>query len=264
MLRAKRLNALLLTLLLVVLASCATPYDTVPSPMPENIEGMGVLVFTKIAGFRHPSIKVGAEAIQELGSTNNWTVVQTDNGAAFSPDYLSHFDVVVWLSTTWDVLSPEQEKAFESYIENGGGYVGIHAAADTEYDWPWYGETLVGTWFKDHPVFPNVRAADVIIEDTTHAATKDLPVRWNYTDEWYNFKKSPREVSGIQVLASLDETSYDAGPGAMGDHPIIWCRSLGQGRAIYSGLGHTPASFTDPLYLQHLTGAINWAGGLID
>ena len=132
-----------------------------------------------------------------MGATHNWTVVETDNGAAFNTEYLSHFDVVVWLSTTWDVLNAAQEAAFEAYIENGGGYVGIHAASDTEYEWSWYGETLLGTWFKDHPNFPNIRAADVVIEDADHPATAGLPTRWNREDEWYNFKSSPRDNPDI-------------------------------------------------------------------
>lgn len=254
----------ILCLLCALMMGCATPYDTTPPPDPGTMDGMGVLVFTKIAGFRHPSIKDGALAIKALGDKNGWTVITTDNGASFNKDYLANFDAVVWLSTTWDVLNTEQEKAFQQYIEAGGGYVGIHAASDTEYDWPWYGETLLGTRFKDHPNFPNIREADVIIEEADHPATAGLPSVWTRADEWYNFIESPRKNSNITVLASLDESSYDAGAGAMGDHPIIWYQTIGEGRALYSGLGHTPESFLDPVYLQHLVGAISWAGRLVD
>lgn len=248
----------------MLLTGCATPYDTTPPPAPDAIAGMGVLIFTKIAGFRHPSIKDGALAIKKLGEENGWTVISTDNGAAFNKDYLANFDTVVWLNTTWDVLNTAQEAAFRQYIENGGGYVGIHAASDTEYDWPWYGETLLGTWFKNHPNFPNIRRADVIVEITDHPATAGLPSVWTREDEWYNFVESPRKNPNIRVLASLDETSYDAGTGAMGDHPIIWSQEIGTGRALYSGLGHTSESYQDPVYLQHLVGAISWAGKRAD
>ncbi len=257
-------NTALLLLFIAFLAGCATPYDTDPPQVPDHIEGMGVLVFTKIAGFRHPSIKDGIQAIQTLGATHNWTVVETDNGAAFNEDYLSHFDVVVWLNTTWDGLNKSQEIAFEAFIEAGGGYVGIHSAADTEHDWNWYGSTLLRTRFNNHPNFPNVRNADVIVEMPDHPATSGLPLRWNREDEWYNFKSNPRNHSNIKVLASLDGRSYDAGRGAMGDHPIIWCQELGEGRVLYSGLGHTVESYRDKTYRSHLAGAISWAGKMID
>ncbi len=252
-----------LLLITLVLAGCATPYDTEPPPAPESMDDLGVLVFTKIAGFRHPSIADGVVALKELGATHNWTVIETQNGAAFNPDYLRNFGVVVWLSTTWDVLDTTQQQAFEEYMEAGGGFVGVHAAADTEYDWPWYGETLIGTWFTNHPNFPNVRMADVIVEDTTHPATAHLPPVWQREDEWYNFANNPRDNPDIRVLASVDENSY--GVTAMGDHPIIWSREIGDsGRALYTGLGHTAESFREEAFRTHLVGAIHWAAGLED
>lgn len=224
-----------------------------------------MLVFTKIAGFRHPSIAGGVVALKELGATQNWTVIETQNGAAFNPTYLSRFDVVVWLSTTWDVLDESQQVAFETYMETGGGFVGIHAAADTEYDWPWFGETLLGTWFTTHPNFPNVRMADVIVEDTTHPATAHLPPVWQREDEWYSFANNVRDNPDFHVLASVDESTYGIGENGMGDHPIIWCRELGDGgRALYTGLGHTEASFQEEAFRSHLVGAIHWAAGLAD
>lgn len=254
-----------LLLFAFLFTSCATPYDTAPPANPGAFENLGVLVFTKIAGFRHPSIADGVVALKELGATHNWTVIETQNGAAFNPTYLSRFDVVVWLSTTWDVLDETQQTAFESYMESGGGYVGIHAATDTEYDWPWYGEELLGTWFTNHPNFPNVRMADVIVEDTTHPATAHLPSVWQREDEWYNFANNPRDNPDIRVLASLDESTYGIGENGMGDHPIIWSRELGDGgRALYTGLGHTEASYQEEAFRTHLVGAIHWAAGLAD
>lgn len=237
---------------------CNTPYDTVAPSEPDNIQGLGVLVFTKVAGFRHASIAAGVDAFQDLATANNWTVIHTENGAAFNDDYLAHFSVVVFLNTTWDVLSPEQELSFQQYIESGGGYLGIHAAADTEHNWGWYAE-LVGGLFESHAAFPNVRNADVIIEDRSHPAMAHLPRRWNRDDEWYNFDRNPRENPAIRVLASLDETSFDPGKDAMGDHPIVWQQRVGRGRAFYSGLGHTEASFYDEDYRQVLVKAVAWA-----
>jgi type 1 glutamine amidotransferase len=163
---------------------------------------------------------------------------------------------VVWLSTTGDVLDTSQQQAFERYINAGGGYAGVHAAADTEYDWPWYGR-LVGAYFKSHP---QIQEATVQVTEHTHPSTNRLPDRWQRTDEWYNYRTNPR--SRVTVLATLDESSYDAGPDAMGDHPIAWCHAQGKGRSWYTGGGHTSESYTDPLFRAHLVGGIRYAAGI--
>jgi type 1 glutamine amidotransferase len=252
------ISGLVCLFLAVCLLACDTPYDTIPPPDPGEIPS-GVLVFTKVAGFRHASSKTGVQTLKEIGRERGWTVVHTENGAAFNSGFLSRFRAVVWLNTTWDVLNEAQQEAFRSYIESGGGFVGVHAAADTEYDWEWYRQ-LVGTRFANHPNFPNVRNADVVVENDDHPATAMLPERWNRDDEWYNFDQNPRHNPNITVLATVDERTYDAGEGAMGDHPIIWYQTIGEGRSFYTGLGHTPSSYADPLFRQHLTAAIEWAG----
>lgn len=238
---------------------CEVPYDEDPPALPE-LSDPAVLVFTKVAGFRHASIPAGIAALEDIGRDRGWTVFATANGAVFEHERLDAFSVVVWLNTTWDVLSEAQQLAFERYIEAGGAFVGIHAAADTEHDWPWYG-TLLGTRFKSHPNFPNVRNADVVIEDATHPATSGLPARWNRDDEWYSFESNPRDNPAIHVLARVDEATYDPGRAAMGDHPVVWYRSMGEGRAFYTAMGHTEEAFRDPLFRQHLSGAIAWALG---
>ncbi len=213
-----------------------------------------VLVFSKTAGFRHGSIPAGIAAIQQLGVDNDFSVDTTEDGASFTEENLAQYDVVVWMSTTGDVLSAEQQTAFEHYIENGGGYAGVHAASDTEYDWPWYGE-LVGAYFSGHPAEQN---ATVKVEDHAHPSTADLGDTWTRYDEWYNFRTNPR--SAVHVLASLDEKSYTGG--TMGiDHPTAWCQNYDGGRSWYTGGGHTDASYTDPAFLTHLLGGIKTAAG---
>lgn len=236
-------------------------FETIKPADPGPIGKHGVLVFSKTNGYRHGSIEAGISAIESLGRLHGWTVVNTENGAFFNPDYLSRFKVVVFLSTTGTVLTPEQKKHFEAFVENGGGYVGIHAAADTEYQWHWY-KALLGTYFRDHTFFPQFPKAEVVIEDTTHPAVSCLPKRWVRTDEWYNFSHNPRYAEGVKVLATLNENSYDKGVfGGMGsDHPIIWTNTVGKGRMIYTGIGHASKTFSEKLVLQHLTGAIEWAG----
>ncbi|WP_041322586.1 ThuA domain-containing protein [Saccharomonospora viridis] len=218
-----------------------------------------VLVFSKTAGFRHDSIPAGIEAIEQLGAEHNFAVDATEDAEAFTDDNLANYDAVVWLSTTGDVLNDEQQAAFERYISEGGGYVGVHAASDTEYDWPWYGD-LVGAYFDSHP---HIQEATVNVEDRGHPSTADLPEQWVRTDEWYNYRENPRQ--NVRVLATLDEGSYDPGSGAMGDdHPIAWCHENSGGRAWYTGGGHTVESFSEPEFLAHLAGGIQYAAGLTD
>ncbi|WP_410642284.1 ThuA domain-containing protein [Amycolatopsis sp. lyj-346] len=211
---------------------------------------MQVLVFSKTAGYRHDSIPAGIEAIRELGSVHGFDVTATEEAPVFTAGCAA----VVFLSTSGAVLDAAQRAAFESYVEGGGGYVGIHAAADTEYDWPWYGQ-LVGAWFKTHPA---IQQARFVTEDATHPATAHLPPVWTRTDELYDFRANPR--GRVHVLQSLDESSYTGG-GMGADHPITWCHPQGRGRAFYTGLGHTSESYADPAFRALILGAIRYAAG---
>lgn len=215
-----------------------------------------VLVFSKTAGWYHESIPSGIAAIQQMGAENKFRVDTTKNAAYFHDDSLKNYGAVVFLSTTLDVLDREQERAFERYIQSGGGFVGIHAAADTEYDWPWYNK-LVGAYFLSHPNDPNVRQATVEVRDTTHIATRGLPLRWERRDEWYNYKSINPD---IHVLAVLDESTYEGGENGE-NHPIAWYHEYDGGRAFYTGGGHTEESFREPLFLWHILGGIRYALG---
>ncbi|NJP33155.1 ThuA domain-containing protein [Micromonospora thermarum] len=249
------------TLVGVPAAQAAPAVQAAPVAAPEAAadEPFSVLVFSKTAGFRHDSIPTGIAAIQQLGAANGFTVDTTEDGAAFTDENLARYRVVVWLSTTGDVLAPDQQAAFERYIRAGGGYAGIHAASDTEYSWAWYGD-LVGAHFASHPAN---QQATVKVEDHAHPSTAELPERWSRFDEWYNYQSNPR--GDVHVLATLDETSYSPGAGAMGhDHPIAWCQDFDGGRAWYTGGGHTRESYAEPQFLAHLLGGIRTAAGVQD
>jgi type 1 glutamine amidotransferase len=239
-------------------ATAAAPVVTAaPVAVPAVPAAVGILVFSKTAGFRHDSIPAGIAAIRELGAQNGFTVDATEDAAVFNDANLARYQAVVWLSTTGDVLDANQQAAFERYIRAGGGYAGIHAAADTEYGWAWYGN-LVGAYFASHPA---IQQASVKVEDPAHPSTAGLPPRWSRLDEWYNFRTNPR--GSAHVLASLDETSYAPGTGAMGhDHPTAWCKDYDGGRAWYTGGGHTIESFADPQFRAHLLGGIRTAAGV--
>ncbi|MGP3775251.1 ThuA domain-containing protein [Streptomyces sp. SDT5-1] len=213
-----------------------------------------VLVFSKTAGFRHDSIPEGIAALKELGAANRLTVDTTEDATVFTPANLARYKAVVFLSTTGDVLDDTQQKAFEAYVAKGGGYLGVHAAADTEYDWNYYGG-LVGAWFQGHPA---IQPATVRVEEHRHPATRGLPDAWQRTDEWYNYRSNPRE--NVHVLASLDETTYTGGT-MKGDHPIAWCQDYGGGRSFYTGGGHTKESYADPAFRGHLLGGLKYVTG---
>ncbi|MFF8347912.1 ThuA domain-containing protein [Cellulosimicrobium funkei] len=254
--------ALPLTIATAVTATAAPAAGSVAPAAPvaaaADTAPFDVLVFSKTAGFRHGSIPAGIAAIQQLGAENDFDVTTTEDAGAFTDENLAQYDAVVWLSTTGDVLNDDQQAAFERYIQNGGGYAGIHAASDTEYDWPWYGE-LVGAYFSSHP---QNQDATVKVQDHAHESTAHLPSRWDRYDEWYNYRTNPRDT--VHVLASLDETSYTAGSGAMGaDHPIAWCQAYDGGRSWYTGGGHTNESYAEPEFLQHLLGGIQTAAGVV-
>ncbi|MGV8878793.1 MAG: ThuA domain-containing protein [Sphingobacteriaceae bacterium] len=212
-----------------------------------------VLVFSKTAGFHHSSIPAGIAAVKLLGEQNNFTVDTTTNAEKFTPENLKQYDAVIFLSTTGDVLNEQQQTAFEQYIKSGKGFVGVHAATDTEYDWPWYGN-LVGAYFKSHPA---QQEAVLKVIDRNTIATKHLPVEWKRKDEWYNFKWI---AEGLHILIKIDETSYKGGENN-NDHPMAWYHDFDGGRAFYTELGHTDESFAEPLYLKHLLGGIQYALG---
>ena len=216
-----------------------------------NKSAKRVLVFSKTRGFHHASIPAGVAAIQLLGLENNFAVDTTTDSSYFTKKILRKYDAVIFMSTTGNVLNDEEQAAFEKYIQKGGGFVGVHAATDTEYDWPWYNK-LVGAYFKNHP---KQQEAELHVTDPTNIATSHLPATWKRFDEWYNFKSIQTD---LHVLLTIDEKSYTGGNN--GDyHPMAWYHDFDGGRAFYTELGHTDDSFKDPLYLKHLLGGIQYA-----
>ena len=215
-----------------------------------------VLVFSKTEGFRHASIETGVETIRQLGEEHGFGVDATEDAALFTENNLKNYRAVIFLNTTGDVLNPEQQDEFERFIQAGGGYAGVHAATDTEYDWPWYGK-LAGAYFQDHPVDPNVRRGVFRVLRKDHPSTEGLPDRWEREDEFYNFHSIN---SDVEVLIDIDETTYEGG--AHGDnHPMSWSHEFDGGRAWYTAMGHTDESFAEPLFRRHLLGGIRYAMG---
>jgi type 1 glutamine amidotransferase len=235
-------------ILIALMLTCIINTVSFAKPKPK------VLIFSKTAGYHHESIAVGIPAIMKLGRENNFDVDTTTNSALFTAANLKQYAAVIFLSTTGDVLNNEQQAVFEKYIQEGHGFVGVHAATDTEYDWPWYGN-LVGAYFKSHP--SKQQEANLNVVDRGFPATNHLPATWRRLDEWYNFKWI---ASDIQVLIKIDEKSYTGGENG-DNHPMSWYHNYDGGRSFYTALGHTDVSYSDPLYLKHLLGGIRYAIG---
>lgn len=228
-----------------------------------KIEPRRVLIFTRTTGYRHPSISSGVAAVTDMARASGFTVSASEDPNLFTDRELARYDAVVFLSTSGDILDGTQQSALRRYVEGGGGWIGIHAASDTEYGWPWYGR-LVGAWFANHPLVPNNEFVDChcftadVHRKAAHPSTDHLPAVWSRRDEWYNFR-SPIPSSAT-VLLSVDESTYPGG--TMGSpHPVSWSQSIGLGRSWYTAMGHTAASFGDPAFRRHLQGGLVWAAG---
>lgn len=234
----------------------AAESDSSPIASASDSGGHGVAriaIFSRTAGYRHASIEVGREALRKQLPAAEFELHATEQGDELI-ELLPRSDVLLFLSTTGDVLSADQQARVEAFVREGGGFVGVHAASDTEYDWPFYGE-LIGAWFDSHP---SIQDARVVVEAGEHPVVAGLPREWQRKDEWYNFRTNPRDR--VTVLLRLDESSYTGG--TMGDdHPIAWARELDRGRSVYTGLGHTEESWAEAPFLRHLENALRWAAG---
>jgi cytochrome c len=232
----------------LLLALCVMLFNFSTIPVKPRI-----LVFTKTSGYHHESIAVGVPAIMKLGAENNFLVDSTSDASKINEANLSKYSAVVFLSTTGYMLNTYQQADLQRYMQAGGNFVGVHAAADAEYDWKWYGR-LVGAYFLSHP---EQQEATLRVVDKNHPSTRTTPGEWKRKDEWYNYKSI---ATDLHVLINLDESSYKGGQNGA-SHPIAWYHNFENGRAFYTGLGHTNESYTDPVFLKHLLGGIQYAIG---
>jgi uncharacterized protein len=240
-------------------------YETTPPEIPADLPRPAILVFSKTNAFRHEEAIPAANAMfAGLAKAKGWGYYQTENGAAFSPAILARFDAVVFNNVSGDVFTPAQRNAFKAWLENGGGYVGIHAAGDNSHAaWDWYMNELIGTVFTQHTMKPQFQKATVHVEDPNHPVTKGLPASWQRIEEWYSFDKSPRG-KGYGVLVTVDEKSYNpegmlGKDLRMGDHPMVWWHCAGKGRVLYSAFGHRAEAFAEPEHRTLLANAVGWA-----
>lgn len=226
----------------------AAPAGPATGVEPARTSAPRVLVFSRTAGFRHDSIPVAIATLRALGPEAGLRIDASEDPMRFDDAALAGYDAVVFANVTGEVLDASQRAAFERFVARGGGFMGVHAAADSGYDWPWYG-ALVGAWFARHP--DGLQPVTVVFEDDDR--------RWQVTDEIYDYRTNPR--SRTRVIAHVDTASHPSG-GMGDDHPIAWCHPVQQGRAWYTGLGHDATVFADPVFRAHLVRGLRHAAGL--
>ena len=256
----------------------STHFDTEAPEIPASF-GTGdkgqrqirVLVFSKTNSFRHKEgIPAARELLDRLAPSKNWALYHSENSALFDPVHLARFDVVVFSNATGNMLGEEQDIAFQEWIEGGGGWLGIHSAGDDSHeDWDWYHSNLIGGEFAGHIMGPQTQEARVIVENPNHPVTRNLPSEFQHSEEWYSWKTSAR-THGMNILLTVDESSYSPWIKIMGsetdirmeDHPIAWWRCVGEGRTVYSTMGHWAAAYETEHFPVFIANAIDWAAGL--
>ena len=247
-------------------------YETTPPTIATDFGAdadLRVLVYSKTNAFRHTEgIAAAHELFDALGTASNWAVFHTENSATFEPGILDRFDVVVFANASGDHASEAQEEAFRQWLEGGGGWLGIHAAGDGSHaEWTWYEETLKSGTYLGHILGPQTQEARVVVEDPSHPVTAGLPANFVHAEEWYSWDRGAREA-GYHVLLTVDESTYSPwirGLGqevdiSMGDHPIVWSRCAGRGRAAYTAMGHWGEAYAQPYTKTLLRNAVAWAG----
>jgi type 1 glutamine amidotransferase len=212
-------------------------------------------VYTRTLGYRHAdSIDTIAAVLPAQLTARGIHTDVTEDPLVFRNENLARYRAIVFAYTTGnDVLDPEGKLAFEAFVRGGGGWLGIHSAADTEYAWPFF-QQLVVTHFRTHPA---IQPGVVTIETPSHPAMRGLPSPWSATDEWYDFTTNARMTSGVTIHATIDESTYTGGSSGA-DHPLIWSHELLGGRALYSAPGHVAARWMEPAYLAHVEQSVRW------
>lgn len=247
-----------------------------PAPHAKQIHLKHVLVVGQTKGFEHDSVSIAMASIFNMGKESGlWdTMLRTDTELLTKKDFknnnaknLNYFDLIVFTSTTGELdMDESQKKDMLSFIhDDGKGFIGVHAALDTNYKWPEYGE-MIGGWFDQHPWMTFM--APIVNEDPDFPAVRHFPKAFVKYDEIYQPKEWSRDK--VNVLLSLDPTKLDYDPKNTRIHrmdhdfPVAWSKMYGKGRVFYSTLGHTEEAWDDPDIRKMYFEAIKWALGLTE
>jgi uncharacterized protein len=234
---------------------------------PEN--QAAVLVFSKTTGYRHSeAIDAAKPMFKALAQKNNWFLYETEEGGVFNPEQLAKFKAVVFNNSTGEVINDEQKRALESYVENGGGLIGIHGAGDDSHHWDWYEKNLLGSKFSHHPIKNQLQMTKVSLKPLADSTLwQQLPATWSHIDEWYVFFNNPLK-NGFTGLYTLDGETIDTDGNilfvksknfGMGkEHPVAWFKQMGKGRTFYTSMGHTGQTFQEPTIVLMIENVVKW------
>ncbi len=228
-----------------------------------------ILLFSKANAFVHTeAIEVSKPIFKDLAAKNDWFLFEFDEGGVFNEKQLDEFDVVIWNNVSGKVLTNEQRRDFQHYIENGGSYIGIHAAGDNSHHWDWYTNNLIGAKFSHHPIKEHIQEAELHLVSSNPILAAGLPKSFKHNDEWYVFEESPSK-KGAKTYIEMDGESINPDGNflwiknknfGMGEkHPNVWHKKVGKGKALYSALGHDAGAFNDSTYVRILENAIKWS-----
>ncbi len=243
-------------------------YETATPELPE-FDRPAVLVLSKTNGFIHKEAIPAADAmLKRIAEKQGWAIYFSKNAATHNADAIGKFSLIVWNNVSGDVLTEEQRSTLKQWLRDGGGWIGIHAAGgDPKYDWDWYVNELLGAQFVGHTMNPQFQDADVLVTAPEEPLTSHLTSPWQVPqEEWYAFARSPREI-GHEIILTVDEGSYlttgenwrGSTDRMQGEHPVAWRHQPGEGRAFYSAIGHTAATYELPEYEQLIGKAMAWA-----
>lgn len=244
----------LLTLCLAALFSFSVQVQADPGQF-------NVLLYTKMEGFHHKAVNEGVQAMRLMAKKHHFNIDWHEDANMFSDERLARYDAIVFLMTTGSILNEDQQAAMQRFIQSGKGFVGIHSASDTLYEWEWYTK-LVGRMFRIHPV---IQTAELQVIDRSFPGVERMPERFLWTDEYYDF--GPELTDNLNYILTIDESTYEPAANwghvsseGMGEfHPLAWYQYFDGGRSFYTALGHVPETFSDDLFLEHIYGGLYWA-----
>jgi len=224
-------------------------------------EQFRVFLFTKTDGWHHKSINAAVTAMEKLAQKHHFSIDWHEDAARINEENLAQYDVVMFMLTTGDILSDEQKQVMERFVRSGKGFVGVHSASDTEYQWDWYTK-MVGRSFHIHPL---IQTAELSVINRKFPGMERMPDRFLWTDEWYEF--GAERIDTLNYILSVDESTFDpkakwdtkSGDGMGEFHPVAWYHEYDGGRAFYTALGHLGATYGDTLFMEHIYGGLYWA-----
>src|SRR4051794_13535369 len=217
-----------------------------------------LLYLTQSCGYRHEVLPYSQEVMQKIGQDSGaFEATCTDDVAQADWGNLDRFDAIAFCTTGELPLSDAEKERLIQFVKGGKGFIGIHNATDTFYQYAPYGE-MIGGYFSGHPWHQEV---GIIVEDRNHPATRELPEKFRIHDEIYTHRDwSPEKT---HVLMWLDNSTVDLEKGAgkreNNDFAMAWCHPFGSGRVFYTALGHGMPTWTDERFHRHLLGGIQWA-----